>query len=249
MVELPSWPRRLYAEDGGRPYVYWLVFGHFRPLELHPASYRSHGVPDGVRHERIEREDPNFPAFVLRDTWAEIAWQDYPGLLDAVARAPQVTVLEGAVTSASTLDYLRDLVGVVTCLLDRGGVGVVDVLAHKWWSPEAFRHQLFAPRRPMPFQHVSILASPAPDGTAWMYTRGMRIFGRPDVSVRAVRPEQTEAFVEMFNRFIAASAEGLVVHEGDEVAIEMLPGSWLCHHRGRLDDPMFHNVHLEVVPH
>lgn len=247
MVELPSWPRPHLEAEVGRPYVHWLVFGHFRPLELDRASYRTRGVPEGLRFERLTPDHPEWPAFVLRDTWAEIAYQDFPGLIEAAARAPQVAVLEGPIADHGTLDYLRDLVGFVTCLVDRGGVAVADVLAFKWWSPAAFHHQLFAPRRPMPFQHVSILASPQPDGRIWLHTRGMRLFGCPDVSVRSVEPREVEAVVEVVNRFIGAAAEGRVVTDGEEIPVEMLSGTWVCHHRGGVDDPTFLNLHIEVV--
>lgn len=246
MVDLPTWPRRSHVEGAGRAYVHWVVFGHFRPLHLDPASYRSRGAPIGVHQERVARDDDGFPRFVFVDTWAAIAEQDHPGLLDRVARAPQAVVLEGAIAHDRTLDYLRDLIGLVTCLLDGGGVGVCDVLALKWWTPEAFQHQLFTPRRPMPFQHVSILASPEPGGRIWLHTHGMRLFGRPDVSIRSVAPEEVEPLVEVINRFIAAFAEGMAIGEGEEVVVEMLKGAWVCHHRGTPDDPLFHNVYLEV---
>ena len=99
----------------------------------------------------------------------------------------------------------------------------------------------------MPFQHISILQTPQSDGLVWLHTRGMRLFGRPDVSMHGVRPEDVGAVAEILNRFIGAFSQGAVVEDREEFSLELLPGRAVCELRGDLEDPLFHNVHLEVL--
>lgn len=219
-----------------------MVYGAFRPIRLESARFRTDGLPDGLELIKVLKGSRNFPDFAFRDTWEEVAGHDFPGLLDQVRKAPEAYILQGTVQDPSTLDYLRDLVGLVTCLFDRGGIGIVDVLAYKWWDRTAFEHQLFHPRRPMPFQHISILQSLQPDGRVWLHTRGMRLFGRPDISIRDVGLQHFEQQVECINALIARFAEGEVLRDRTR-----LPDGRRLVLQGSLRDPAFHNHYFEVL--
>lgn len=247
MSDLVTWPRRNHSAGGGLPSVLWVVFGQFKPLRLDSATYRTAGLPLGMEKVPYLKGEEGFPDFVFRNTWEEVGLNEHPGVLDRARRAPEAIVLRGSARDDGTLDYLRDLVGLTTCLLDRGGIAVVDVMAFKWWSPDAFRHQLFLPRRPMPYQHVSILQSKQPDGRWWLHTRGMRLFGRPDFSVPNLLDDGVDAAVEVVNELIGRLAQGEVLRDG-AVSILALPNVRASvHHRGSLDDPAFNNVFIEVV--
>ena len=50
----------------------------------------------------------------------------------------------------------------------------------------------------------------------------------------------------MFNRFILLQAEGARIAEGQEIRMASLPSGLTCHHAGRMDDPDFNNVHVEI---
>lgn len=240
MHDLQSWPRRSYTGNVGAPAPVWVVLGSFQPLRLDSAQYRTQGLPDGMQMLKVLKGQRGFPDHVFQATWAEMANQDHPGLLAQAREAPEAWLLEGTVQDGTSLDYLRDLIGLVACLFDRGARAVVDVLAFKWWDRESFLHQLWMPRRPMPFQHVTILASPRPDGLLWVHTRGMRLFGRPDVSVPRVEPADVERVTEALNDLIVLFTEGGWLPDGSALA-------GTARLRGGLEDPGFHNTYLEVV--
>jgi hypothetical protein len=61
------------------------------------------------------------------------------------------------------------------------------------------------------FDHVVILVSMGSDGTEWIHTRGMRKFGRPDISVHKVEPQHKDAIIDLCNRFIELLAFGGIV--------------------------------------
>jgi hypothetical protein len=250
---LPPWERPFFEPGGGDPFLFYAVFGPFSDEEwvLPRPTYRPNGAPAGVevvRHGRAEQPD-----------WFASFFAGHLGrLLDdqlgeegrSVRAAPACITLVGSVADPPTLDYLRDVVGLVAFLLDRGGVAVLDAFALHWWTPEAWRRDLFTPGEPVPLRHVDILVSedePAEGRPAVrVHTRGLRKFGRPDLSVRGVTEAQLSPVMDLFNRFIVLQALGGVLPEGQPVRMEGLPDGLSCRHAGSTDDPDFNNVHVAI---
>src|SRR5437667_12446663 len=83
-------------------------------------------------------------------------------------------------------------------------------------------------------------------GGRWFHTRGMRKFGRPDLSLHNVPDEYERAAIELCNRFIELQAAGGRIPDGQEIQMPSLPGGLVCRHKGSLDDPDFNNVHVEI---
>jgi hypothetical protein len=82
----------------------------------------------------------------------------------------------------------------------------------------------------------------------WFHTRGLRKFGRPDLSVHDVPARHHGAVIELIQRFIEVQAFGGTIAEGQEITMRSLPPGMTCHHGGDLDDPDFNNVHVEITP-
>jgi hypothetical protein len=165
-------------------------------------------------------------------------------------------VLRGSQPDPPTLDYLRDSVGLLTYVLDCGGCAVYDPQSFDWCPPDRWRHRVFEPAGPVPRHHVVILISdeeehqqpdPSVRSPVWFHTRGMRKFGRPDLSVHDVPPDHVDAVTDLCNRFIELQAFGGVIPEGQEVRMAALPPGGVARHGGSLDDPDFNNVHVEIV--
>jgi hypothetical protein len=148
-----------------------------------------------------------------------------------------------------TLDYLRDCVGLLTFFLDNGACAIYDPQIFHWWTPQEWRDRVFTPAGPVPRHHVAILFSEEPKakGLVWVHTRGMRKFGRPDISVRHVSPDYVVAVIDLCERLIEMQAFGAVIPEGQEIRMEYLPPGGVGHHAGDLDDPEFNNVHVDIV--
>ena len=81
----------------------------------------------------------------------------------------------------------------------------------------------------------------------WFHTRGVRKFGRPDLSIHNVPLPYHGAVIDLCERFIELQAFGAVIEDGQEIRVKSLPEGMTCHHAGDLDDPDFHNVHVEIV--
>src|SRR5262249_35154118 len=134
-------------------------------------------------------------------------------------------------------------------LLDNGACAVFDPQMFHWWSPEEWREQVFEPAAPVPRHHVVILLSEehGSDSLFWVHTRGMRKFGRPDLSIRRVAAGYREPGVDLCQRFIEYQAFGAVIPEGQPIRMATLPAGGVAHHAGGLDDPDFNNRHVELV--
>ena len=164
----------------------FVVYGAFGPkIDVRPQAYRSNGVPEGVgltRHR--EGEHPDLPASFRQGSLVKDL-KEQPALARAVGSAREVVLVNGAVADPSSLDYLRDVVGVVTGLLNAGGVGVLDRQAANWWEPEAWRAQVYTPHPFRTHELVSVVVAPDVDadmdGLLWVHTQGLLTFGRPEV--------------------------------------------------------------------
>jgi hypothetical protein len=148
------------------------------------------------------------------------------------------------------LNYLRDAVGLLTFLLDHGGIVVYDPWMFHWWEPGEWRDHVFRPGGAVARHHVVILTSEEPGDASltWFHTRGMRKFGRPDLSLHGVPPQYRDAVIDLFERFIELQAFGGVIAEGQEICRKRLPEGMTCRHAGDVDDPDFNNAHVEISP-
>ena len=246
---LSDWPRPQYQPGGGEPFLFFVVYGDVNTAApLSASKYRCGGFPDGIDlmgygpEEHAEVVD----SFREGSLWNEFAKEE-PGLALQVAAAERCVLLRGTPADDTTLNYLRDSVGLVTWMLDHGGLAVYDPLRFRWWTPVAWRVEVFDPDGPVPRDHTVVLASDEADtGLRWFHTRGMRKFGRPDVSVRGVPPEHEPAVTALCERLIEHQAFGAVVPDRHAVNMTSLPVGGVICHAGSLDDPEFNNLHLDV---
>lgn len=177
--------------------------------------------------------------------WEQLRTQD-PDLAAMVEVQEQCTAVRGECVEDADLNYFRDAIGMVTALLDQGGIAVFDPQTFTWWSAEDWRSQIFASAVPEPSNQVVILCSEQDDGRRWYHTRGLRKYGRPDLSLRDVAGEYEGAVIDLFNRFIQYQALGGVIDEQREIRLQSLPSGMRCTHGGDLGDPDFNNLHVEI---
>ena len=250
-IEIRSWLRPYFETSGGEPSLFYVVYGSFTGrLQLDAARYRSSGLPEGLNLGIYSLSEHGETVEAFRTGYfGQWLWEMDPALAAAVTAAPACAILRGELADSPTLDYLRDVVGLVTCLLDAGGLAVLDPQAFQWWSSAKWREAIFEGAGSNLKQHVTILVSEdetAP-GRNWWHTRGLRKFGRPDLSVRRVPPGAQPGVEKLLNRFIDLAALGYVIPEGQSIRLEGVPAGMTCHHGGDLDDPEYNNVHVEIT--
>lgn len=250
MTSLETWERSSYVAGGGDPYLFYVIYGDIDlAVALSRSTYRSNGVPDGVDAMLYGRTSHSEVPSSFREgfVWNEFCGAD-PALSRTVANTEQCVLLRGSPTDSATLNYVRDVVGLITHHIDHGGCAVYDPLILRWWRPEDWKTKVFLPAAPVPRHHAVILVSPEPDPSlSWFHTRGMRKFGRPDISVHDVSSELEDEVIDFCNRLIEHQAFGQIVPDGQEINMGSLPPGGIIRHAGSLDDPDFNNFHLSVT--
>lgn len=248
---LESWGRQYYGDSDQDAFLFYAAFGdisHDKSLE--EVKYRCSGVPNGFELTAYDKvRDADFiDGFFEGYVWEQLNAEN-PRLAHTIRQSPGCVLLHGSQKNPETLDYLRDAVGLMAFLLDNGACAIYDPQMFHWWTPEQWRERLFDPAAPVPTHHVMILFSEeqGADELFWVHTRGMRKFGRPDISVRPVGADYQDAAIDLCNRLIEYQAFGGVLPEGQAIRMGCLPPGGVAHHGGDLDDPDFNNVHVEIV--
>jgi len=247
--KLEDWPRQYYSEEVARPFLFYVVFGSdTNELKLSRSRHRCDSIPQDIQ---ISAYGPESSPEVLDDfrqgyLWNELC-NDQPTLAQSIATQTKCVVIKGEIHDDSTLNYFRNTIGLLTGLLEAGGIAVYDPQSFKWWEPGEWRSTVFGPAEALPREHVVILVSDEGENKKWLHTRGMRKFGRPDLSVHGVPPDHMDGVIDLLNRFIEFQAFGGVIPEGQEIRMQSLPQGMKCTHGGNVEDPDFNNVHIEIL--
>jgi hypothetical protein len=246
---LSDWNRPHFQQPGGKPFLFYVVFGEFGEIPiLDSTKYRSAGVPAGFELSRSDRkrEPDALTRFQEGYLW-DCLREENAELAILVMKSPESLILRGEIEDPPTLNYLRDAVGLLTFLIDNGGVTVYDPFMLQWWEPAQWRSRIFDSTGPVPRHHVLILTSEEPEpGRTWFHTRGMRKFGRPELSIHNVPDDVRDPITDLFERFIELQAFGGVIAEGQVIRMTTLPAGMTCHHHGDVEDPDFNNLHVEI---
>jgi hypothetical protein len=244
-----DWERPQYEAGGGDASVLLVVFGP-KPEPLRVTSLAHRVMPMDLLLE-LEYQEPHVAAALLDSPAGATLLQGWEGEEPSVLPADGCMVMRAEVPDPKNLRYLRNCVGVATAILEAGGRAVANLQSLGMFTPEQWRGVIFAPDKPQPRLHVNVFhgqeeARDAPQGagsrneTVWLHSRGMRAFGRPDLSIRHVPQHAMAAASDLCNRLIESQAYGAVIPDGP------LEGM-VAHTIGSLEDPDFDNRHIELA--
>ena len=245
----PDWSRPHWTRDEAKALLVYFVFGEFAAEpRLDLSAHGSAGLPKGVEIQRIPKDRlAHWEGHPLRGALGEILREGNPDAFDAARKAPECLLLRGELADSDSLAYLRDTLGVVAALLDAGGVTVVDPQILEIFSAADWRARYADGERADSRSHVLVLCSDDADGKAWIKTRGLRKFARPDVSIRNVPQAEVQRAGAIAARLAELQARGMRFGDGSAVDVDGLPGGLRVTRAGSLDDPEFNNSHLELT--
>jgi hypothetical protein len=246
------WARPLFTPGGADPFVYFVVFGADGDLlEIDGEVHQVDEIPDGIDAHELGAEWVR--SFFDPPMGDQLRAGD-PATAARAEACDSCIVVTGSVTDPPTLAYLRNSIGITTAALDTGGVGVLSLQTMTLFDPQRWREEIAVPGRTLPRRLVSILFSEQEPGTGagtpgdlWVHTRGLRVYGRPDLSMHDVAAEALEATGTLFNALIVELAGGLVIHDGMRMGISDELGALDFAVRGDLEDPDFNNQHVEIT--
>ncbi|MGL4422318.1 MAG: hypothetical protein ACRCZF_16730 [Gemmataceae bacterium] len=243
-----AWTRPHFTVPGADGFLFWVAFGAIDlSVPLDRDYYRAAGVPAGLELHLLDRRQhaSQFLQILEGHDWF-VARSDEPGLAALAEQTVQAVVLRGLLPDADHLGGLREALGILSYIVDRGASVIYTVQTFQLHDARLWQQTFHAPDRPRTNDHVTILVSPQGDGFNWYHTRGMRLFGRPDFSIHDVAHHHHQGVIELLNRYIEWSALGGIVEEGDLIRVPVLPEGGECFLGGSLDDPHFNNTHVEI---
>jgi hypothetical protein len=245
-----KWHRRHFRAGGGDAEIHYAVFGDFQyPLNVGLAEFRSAFLCDHITLTSYVSNRHGGVLTTLHDGWlGESLRLDDPELYEAVENATSCVLLRGCLPDPMSLLYMRDTVDVLTALMANGGSAILDIEAFAWFSKKTWQDRICSSSTLLPTNHVSVIQAPEEDESlVWLYTRGMRKFGRPDLSYHNVAQQYVLLALELFGYQIQRLAFGAQIADGDEIHISGLPKDLVF----QIEDdyvPEFNNLRAEIVP-
>jgi hypothetical protein len=241
------WARPYFWRSDARAMLLYFVFGEFpKELKLDIGRHGSTGLPAGVVMHRFDKNTlAHWEGHPLRGALGDLLRGDDPETFKAARAAPECIMLRGELADPESLDYLRDTLGVVGALLDAGGRVVIDPQILALFPVDAWRER-YADGGASIRAHLLILAHDEDDG-AWVRTRGMRKFARPDISIRQVPQAEVERAGAIALRLAELQAQGMRFVDGTALEAEGVPTGLVAHLGGSLEDPQFNNIHVEFI--
>jgi hypothetical protein len=226
---------------------------------------RHHADPEGDWQDRVEISahergaapewfaaffDPNGLGHNIDDLFgAETA---------GLRNAGRATIVRAEFPDPPTLDYLRNVHGLVSAVLEHDGLGVYELFHCRWWTRAEWTRR-FIDRCAFDVKdHVQIVVTDDErhHPGLWLHTRGMRKFGRPDLQIRHVPGparrgnRHANAAGAILNDFAEALARGKVIPDGWTMHNERYESSFAFVATPDDSDserPHFNNSVLEIV--
>ncbi|GFZ90893.1 hypothetical protein [Dyella caseinilytica] len=242
----PAWQRPHWQPSDEEIIVQFYVFGDFQPIRVPSEPYGSDGLPEEVEltshHHSALREWEGYP---LKGSLGELFKDDAPEAFEKAIAAPQVLVLRGRFKDSADTGYLRDTLGVIAGLLDMGGVAVLDPQILTLFSADEWRKRYLikdgAPLR----HHVLILRDEEGDSDRlWIHTRGLRKFGRPDISLHDVPAQELDRAGALCQRLVELQALGAHFKQGQALEVDGILGGLTAELGGGYSDPQFNNTYV-----
>ena len=202
--------RKYYEDIGYKPFLFFMVFGvSVDELQVSREKHKVDGIPEGLDIASLTR--PDHSDYIDGILGGEIGNQLMKADSDLYLNCKDTDkciVLKGSIENDSTLDYMRNVIGIIEALVENGAAGVLDLLTFTLYSPENWTERFFDLEINAQ-KHVMIMFSAEEDGTYWIHTRGMAEFGRPDIGISNVPEDKLEDYKQVTDQMVFYGGQGL----------------------------------------
>ena len=204
-----NYERPYYEDLNYRPLLFYVIFG-VKNEELNVSREKHHvdAFPEGLDFMFYNKsEHSEYMSSLIGGSLGDILKEDNSTLYEAIQNTDTWAVIRGEVQDDTDLGYMRNTIGFIQALLETGAIGVLDLQTFSLLTPKKWTETIFS-KEFNPYDHVVILASEMEDGSLWLHTRGMRKFGRPDISVEGIKNDAVDNAVQVINQMIHYGALG-----------------------------------------
>lgn len=225
-----DWTRPEWQATEGIASLFFFIPGPSPTGELKLSQSRHHvdGFPEELEVSAQERSaSPEwFEGFFAQPGMGYDLESAFRDQVDAVRNVQQATVVRGDFVDPDSLDYLRNTIGVVSAILEQGGLGVLDVSAARWWTRAEWLSTFVEENDFAIEDFVRIVVSDDEllQPGLWAHTRGMRKFGRPDLQIKHIPgPWQEDSLIigaagNLLNSLAEQLARGMILLDGETMA-------------------------------
>ena len=246
-ITIPAWQRPHWQASDEKILLQFYVFGKFEAVRVPSQDYGSDGLPPGLTATSHHHADlRSWEGYPLKAGMGRMYKADAPQAYQRAIDAPEVIVVRGTLEDSPATGYLRDTLGVLAGMLDIGGVAILDpqilsLLDAAVWR----RHYLVRDGAPIRHHLLILCEGESEPGRFWIHTRGMRKFGRPDVSIHQVPDVAVDRAGALCEQMVELQALGAHFAEGQPLASEGMPAGAVVHLGGGLEHPQFNNTFVE----
>lgn len=246
-IAIPAWQRPHWHASDEEAVLQFYVFGKFEPVRVPADGYGSPGLPRGIdlasHHHAALRQWEGYP---LKGALGRMFREDAPEAYKRALDAPEVLVVRGTLPDSADTGYLRDTLGVIAGLLDIGGVAVLDPQILGLFDAGTWRRRYLV-KDGAPIRHHLLILCDDEDapGRHWIHTRGLRKFGRPDISLRHVPAGEVDRAGALCQQLAELQALGARFTDGQALEGEGIPAGLVAALGGGMDDPAFSNTRVE----
>jgi hypothetical protein len=250
-MEDDIWERMYFKEPYKSPFLFYVLFGTDNISKL-AVSKSKHNIDEKPNELEIinyckseNNEHKNYIEGFCNQHIGIFLKEKNKSLYEKVNFCNNVTVIKGEFKDNHSLNYLKNTIGIIQSIIETDITAVLDLQIFEWFEPEEWSKKYFEQKSPVVHNHRKILLSDDSD-TIWLHTRGMRKFGRPDISIKKVSPGKKELGVEVINRFIEAFAYGLVPDETRKIWIKGMKKGVYGKVSGDYENLDFNNFYFEI---
>ncbi len=201
--------RKYYQDIGYRPFLFYIIFGvSGEELEVSRKKHKVDELPEGLDIITFTREDQGeWIDGWFTGTYGSVLEESNNSLFEECRKAEVCVVLQGSIEKDSTLDYMRNVIGIIEAFIDKGALGILDPQVIKLYSPDEWTDRFFD-KEVNAQNHVMIINSEE-NGGYWLHTRGMAEFGRPDIGISNVSEEKLHDYEQIINQIIYYGGQGV----------------------------------------
>jgi hypothetical protein len=248
-ITIPAWQRPHWQPSDEEILLQFYVFGKFERVRVPSSDYGSPGLPTGIESvSHYHASLRQWEGYPLKGSLGRMFKQNSPQAYQLAFDAAEVVVVRGSLKDSQATGYLRDTLGVLAGLLDIGGVAILDPQTLSLLTADEWRKKyLLAAGAPIR-NHLLILCDEESEGDrSWIHTRGMRKFGRPDISIRHVPTGAVDRAGLLCEKMLELQALGAHFSDGQMLEVDGVADGVTLSVGGGLQDPQFNNSFVEFA--
>lgn len=204
-----GYERPYYTDLNYHPLLFYVIFG-VKDEEL-VVSRKKHHVdefPEGLDCFYYQKpQNSEYMESIIGGNLGGVLKNSNPVLYEEIKHTDKWAVIRGEARQDNSMDYMRNVIGYIQAFMENGALGVLDLQTFTLYAPNEWENKIFS-REFGPYDHVVILTSEENDGM-WLHTRGMRKFGRPDISMENVGKNNVDEAAMVINQMIYYGALGV----------------------------------------